>query len=123
MFVGERISFLKLAGVVDRTAGDEFTGVTTGEPLKGELLRDLMSMRGFGGKLRPEAFDVALPGLRGWTREASGASSSEELSEESEVSSLLAAEQIVMRITYGKVRNERTWVLGRLDGCGLYSGS
>jgi hypothetical protein len=90
MFVGERISFLKLAGVVDRTAGDEFTGVTTGEPLKGELLRDLMSMRGFGGKLRPEAFDVALPGLRGWTREASGASSSEELSEESEVSSLLA---------------------------------
>lgn len=65
MFGGERISFLKLVGVVDRTTGDGLTEETTGELLSGELLRDLISMRGFGGKLRPEAFDVALPGLRG----------------------------------------------------------
>ena len=60
MFVGERISFLKLAVV----AVDGLTE-TTGELFNRELLRDLISMRGFGGKLRPEIFDVVLPGLRG----------------------------------------------------------
>jgi hypothetical protein len=65
MFVGERISFLKLVGVIDRTAGDGLTGETAGELLNGELVRDLISMRGLAGKLRPEAFDMALPGLRG----------------------------------------------------------
>ena len=64
MFVGERASFLELVGVADRTAGDGLRG-TGGEVLNGELVRDLMSMRGLGGKLRPEAFDMALPGLRG----------------------------------------------------------
>jgi hypothetical protein len=65
MFVGESASFLELVGVADRIGGDELTGGTTGVLLNGELLRDLMSMRGLGGKLRFEAFDVALPGLRG----------------------------------------------------------
>ena len=64
MFVGERISILELVGEADPTAGDGFRE-TGGELLSGELLRDLMSMRGLGGKLRPEAFDRALPGLRG----------------------------------------------------------
>lgn len=63
MFVGERESFLKLVGLANPTGGGGLE--TTGEPLNGELLRDLMSMRGLAGKLRPEAFDVALPGLRG----------------------------------------------------------
>lgn len=65
MFVGERISFLELVGVADRVGGDGLTDETTGVLLNGELLKDLMSMRGLGGKLRPEAFEVALPGLRG----------------------------------------------------------
>lgn len=64
MFVGERISFLELVGVVDRTMGDGLTE-TGDELLNGELVRDLMSMRGLGGKLRAEVFDRALPGLRG----------------------------------------------------------
>ena len=64
MFVGERISFLKLVGVADCAAGDGLAE-TGDELLSGELLKDLMSMRGLGGKLRPETFDAALPGLRG----------------------------------------------------------
>lgn len=64
MFVGERASFFKLVGVTDLTPGGGLTEIA-GELLNGELLRDLMSMRGLGGKLRPEAFDVELPGLRG----------------------------------------------------------
>ena len=65
MFVGERMSIPELVGVVDRIGGDKLTDDITGVLLNGELLRDLMSMRGLGGKLRPEAFEVALPGLRG----------------------------------------------------------
>ena len=65
IFVGERAPFLEPVGVADRIGGDELTDGTTGVLLNGELLKDLMSMRGFEGKLRPEAFDVALPGLRG----------------------------------------------------------
>ena len=65
MFVGERISFFELVGVSGRTGGDEPTDESTGVVLSGELLNDLISMRGFWGKLRPEAFEVALPGLRG----------------------------------------------------------
>lgn len=64
MFVGERMSFFKLVGVVDRTGGEELTEGTAAVLLNGELLKDLISMRGLG-KLRPEAFEVALPGLRG----------------------------------------------------------
>jgi len=60
----ERISFLRFMGLAGRTTGDGFAE-TAGELLNGELLRDLMSMRGLGGKLRPERFDAALPGLRG----------------------------------------------------------
>lgn len=63
MFVGERKSFLKLVGLANPIWDGGLE--TTGEPLNGELLRDLMSMRGLAGKLRPEAFDMALPGLRG----------------------------------------------------------
>lgn len=61
MFVGGRISFLGLA----TTGGDGLTEGIAGEALNGELLSDLISMRGFAGRLRPEAFDIALPGLRG----------------------------------------------------------
>lgn len=64
MLVGERTSILKLMGVADWTMGDGLTE-TGDELLRGELLKDLMSMRGFGGKLLPEAFDRELPGLRG----------------------------------------------------------
>ena len=64
MFVGERTSILKFTGVADWNIGDGLTE-TGDELLSGELLKDLMSMRGFGGKLLPEAFDVELPGLRG----------------------------------------------------------
>ena len=62
--MGERISFLELVGVSDRTGGGGLTEDTWGVLLSGELLKDLMSIRGLG-KLRPEAFDIALPGLRG----------------------------------------------------------
>ena len=133
MFVGERMSFLELVGVADRTGGAGLAG-TAGELHNGELAKDLMSIRGFEGKLRPEEFDRALPGRRGWTRVASGASSSEELSEESEVSlplvSLLAAQSKVIRITLGRARVALTCILDRhvlnrrpgrgpaLDGCG-----
>ena len=64
IFVGERMSFLELVGVADRTGGDGLIEDTAGVLLNGELLKDLMSMRGLG-KLRPEEFDMALPGLRG----------------------------------------------------------
>lgn len=64
MLTGGRTSLLELEAAGDRTTGDGLTE-TAGELLNGELLRDLMSMRGLGGKLRPETFDVALPGLRG----------------------------------------------------------
>lgn len=64
MLVGERAPLLKLAVVAERTIGDGLAE-TGGELLNGELLRDLMSMRGLGGKLRPEPLDMALPGLRG----------------------------------------------------------
>lgn len=64
MLVGERASFLEPVGVTDRTAGDGPTE-TVGELLSGELVRDLMSMRGLGGKLLPEPHEVELPGLRG----------------------------------------------------------
>ena len=64
MLVGERASFLRPVGVVDRTAGGGLT--ETGDELfNGELVRDLMSMRGLGGKLLPEPHEVELPGLRG----------------------------------------------------------
>lgn len=60
MLVGERVSFLKLAAAAtDRTTGDGLAETV------GELFRDLISIRGFGGKLRPEPLDIALPGLRG----------------------------------------------------------
>lgn len=59
------MSFLEPVGGDDRTAGDELTEGIVGVLLKGELLRDLMSIRGLGGKLRPEEFDMALPGLLG----------------------------------------------------------
>ena len=65
IFVGKRISFLKFVGVANRTVGDGLREEIAGELFSGELLRDLISMRGFWGKLRPEAFDIALPGLRG----------------------------------------------------------
>jgi hypothetical protein len=65
IFVGERKSLLELVGVTDRITGGWVTEDTAGELLNGELAKDLISMRGFGGKLRPEEFDKALPGLRG----------------------------------------------------------
>ena len=114
------MSFLKLLGVTDRIGGDGLTDDTTGVLLNGELLKDLMSMRGLGGKLRPEAFEVALPGLRGWTRVARGASSSEELSEESEVSlsltGLLEAAQRYNKNRVPNIGNGRTYVLDRGRG-------
>jgi hypothetical protein len=73
-FVGGRASFLGGAGGIE--CGDRgLTGeATDDEGIWEGIVSELISIRGLRGSV---LFDIALPGLRGWTSDANGASSSD----------------------------------------------